>query len=276
MKDYTEYNHEEIETIAEKFTNNEFVNHDELKLWYAYKQAVKVEISNCKAYLKMANKNRGDKPKSDISIEIEEECRKAESELRWIRTIKTFPLEDFCNYYELSYDYNIGEDRPSITMVNRVIDGASETEKSVIRELMEESDMIESINNFRDLTTPVALRRWTYMNRNPTEYCPVVSSTDATQLYDGKEHYVYIVKECTNHRWGDSYWISVDCDNTCYSLPVIKAFKEYEFKIGKFYKITCTDTIHFGGNKKKYIMSIEESNEEEFLNKGLHQYATRW
>ena len=274
MKDYYEYNHEEIETIAEKFANNEFVNHDELALWYEYKQAVKTYISNGKKYFQMIEKDEEDY--GEFTKNLLQDQNKAEGELRWIRSIKTFPLEDFCNYYELSYDYNIGEDRPSITMVNRVIDGASETEKSVIRELMEESDMIKSINNFRDLTTPVHLRRWTYMNRNPTEYCPVVSSTDATQLYDGKEHYVYIVKECTNHRWGESYWISVDCDNTCYSLPVIKAFKEYDFEIGKFYKIICTDTIHFGGNKKKYIMSIEESNEEEFLTKGLTQYATRW
>ena len=87
---------------------------------------------------------------------------------------------------------------------------------------------------------------------------------------------MYIQSECTNHRWGDSYWISIDCDNTLYSLPVIKDLKNYDFQIGKFYKIKCEDEIRFGGNKKKYVMSIEESTEEEFMEKGLHQYMTRY
>lgn len=274
MKDYYEYNHEEIETIAEKFANNEFVNHDELALWYEYKQAVKTYISNGKKYFKMIEKDEEDY--SEFTKKLLQDQNKAEGELKWIRSINTFSLEDYCDYYALSYDYNMGNDRLGIVMVNRVINGASETEKATIREIFEESEMLTSINNFRDLTTPVNLRRWTYWKRNPTEYCGFTSSMDATELYDEREHYVYIQSECNIHRWGKSYWISVDCDNGLRSLPVIKAFKEYEFEIGKFYKITCTDTIHFGGNKKKYIMSIEESNEEEFLTKGLTQYATRW
>lgn len=272
---YEEFDKAEIKAIADKF-GKEFVTVDELKIWYAFKNAIKSHISDCKSYLKMAEKNRGDEPKSEITLEIEDDLKNHQQELRWMRSITTFPLEDFCRYYELSWDYNISTNRSSLIMAQRVIDGASEDEKKLIREILEESDVINSINNYRHLTTPVSLRRWAFMKRNPTEYCPFISSVDATHLYNRETHYVYIHSECNIHRWGDSYWVSVDCDNTLYSLPVIKAFKEYEFEIGKFYKITCTDTIHFGGNKKKYIMEIEECDEETFMKEGLDQYARRW
>ena len=273
MKDYKEYNHEEIETIAEKFETNEFVNHEEMELWYDYKQSIKTYIHYGEEYFKKVNKAEEDF--SEISRELFREQKEAEKELRWIRTIRTFPLEEFCKYYTFrNYEK---EDRTTYVMAEKVAtEKASDNEKAFIREIFEESETLKSINHFRDLTTPVHLRRWTYMQRNPTEYCPFVSSQDATQLYDFREHYVYIQSECTNHRWGDSYWISVDCDNTLYSLPVIKDFKNYDFQIGKFYKIKCEDEIRFGGNKKKYVMSIEESTEEEFMEKGLHQYMTRY
>lgn len=276
MKSYKQYNHEEIETIADKFTAGEFVTKDELKLWYAYKKTVKVEISNCKKYLKMAEKNRGDKPKSEITLEIEKEQKMAQEELTWIRSIKTFPLLDFCKYYELQWDYNMCEDAPSLIMAKRVIDGATETEQDLIREILEESETLKTINHYRNLTTPVSLRRWT-ANFNPgNNYYASETAMDGTHLYNGREHYVYVQSECKQHRWGETYWVSIDCDNSLYSLPVIKDFKNYDFEVGKFYKITCTDTIYYGANKKKYVMSIEESNEEEFMSKGLHQYATRW
>ncbi len=276
MKEYTEYNHKEIETIANKF-GNEFVTKEELNKWYEYKQAVKNDIHNIKQYLKIVYETHSeddDWNPSQITVEAKSNLKKAQKELQWIRSIVTFPLQEFCDYYYK--DVHRDEERITMVMAKRVIDGVTPAEEQIIREFFEESELLQSINNFRNLTTPVTLRKWTYMNRNPTEYCHIVSSCDATQLYDEQEHYVYIAEECTNHRWGDSYWISVDCDNTLYSLPVIKDFKKYDFQIGKFYKIQCTDIIHFGRNKKKYIMDIQESSEEEFLTKGLHQYATRW
>lgn len=277
MKSYKAYNPVEINGIANKFTAGEFVTKVEMKVWYAYKNAVKYEISCCQDYLKMAEKNRGDKPKSEITLEIEQEQKMAQDELTWIRSIKTFPLEDFCRFYEADWNYNLyGEDRPSLILAKRVNEGASETEQMVIREIMEESDILQSINHYRDLTTPVNLRKWTLSYNRATEYCPFETACDDTRLYDGKEHYVYIKAECKQHRWGDTYWISTDCSNELKSLPVIKAFKEHDFQVGKFYKITCTDTIHFGNNKKKYIMEIEETDEQTFMTKGLKQYTKRW
>ena len=275
MMKYEDYDKAEIKAIADKF-GKEFVSIEELKTWYAFKNALKSRMSDCKSYLKMAEKNReDDDPLSEITLEVKKEFQALQDELSWMRSITTFPLEDFCKYYELDWDYNQSEDDPRITMAQRVIDGVSDDEAQLIREFIEESDMINSLNNYRHITTPVSLRRWAFMKRNATEYCPYISSEDATMLYNGKPHYVYVHSECDCHRWGDSYWISVDCDNTLYSLPVIKAFKEYEFKIGKFYKITCTDTIRWG-NKKKYVMEIEESDEETFMKEGLRQYARRW
>lgn len=277
MKNYTEYNHEEIETIAEKFTKGEFVNHEELKLWYEYKKAVKTYLKSGESYFQaLEEKSEGEY--SEVTKKLQHDYKMAQGELNWIRSIKTYPIKKFCDYYwkNTYYSHSDLTHRPTYIMAKRVAEGVSETEEQFVREIFEESETLKSINHFRDLTTPVQLRRWTYMKRNPTEYCPTVSSCDATQLYDKKEHYVYIQSECNIHRWGESYWISVDCDNTLYSLPVIKDFKNYDFQVGKFYKITCTDTIHFGGNKKKYVMDIQESTEEEFMNKGFDNYVKRW
>lgn len=269
MKLFNEYNHEEIETIAEKFSNNEFVTKEELTLWYDYKNAVKSYISDGEFWENHKHQDH------EIVQEILAEIRQARNELRWMRTITTFPLQEFCDYYcKRNYE---DETRITYVMADKVNSNeASETEKAFIREYFEESETLKSINHFRNVTTPVNLRNWT-LNFNPaTEYHPTETAMDGTQIYDGREHYVYIYKNCRQHRWGDTYWISIDCDNSLYSLPVIKDFKNYEFEIGKFYKIKCVDEIHFGGNKKKYVMDIQESTEEEFMTKGLHQYATRW
>ena len=268
MKMYYEYDHEEIEAIADKFAQGEFVTNEELKLWYTYKDAVKFCIENGAYWENHKNQD------SEVVQSIISDINNARKELQWIRTINTFPLEEYCKYYTLrNYE---DETRLTYVMANKINnEEVSETEKAFIREYFEESDVLNSINHFRELLTPVHLRNWTYALRNPTEYHPAVSSMDATELYDFRDHYVYIESECTKHRWGKSYWISVDCQNTLYSLPVIKDFKEYNFEIGKFYKIKCEDEIHWG-NKKKYVMSIEECSESEFMEKGLHQYATRY
>lgn len=276
--DYQEkFNHNEIEAIANKFTNNEFVNHDELKVWYSYKKTLKNDIENATAFLKRIEEAHQDEPdweEHEVTTNIRNNTKEAIKELKWIRSINTFPLKEFCDYYWKSTDCEF-EDRMTMVMAKRVIDGVNRVEEQFIREMFEESESLKSINNYRDLTTPVGLRNWHYAKRNPTEYCHIVSSMDATELYDEREHYVYIESECGIHRWGESYWISVDCENTLYSLPVIKDFKNYDFEVGKFYKIQCTKTIYYGGNKKKYCMSIEPCTEKEFMEKGLEQYIRR-
>lgn len=276
--DYQEkFNHEEIEAIANKFLKNEFVNHEELKVWYDYKRTLKADINNATAFLKRIDEAHKDEPdweEHEVTTSIRNNTKEAKRELQWIRNIVTFPLKEFCDYYYRS-SYHLENSRTTIVMAKRVIAGVNRVEERLIRELFEESETLKSINNYRDITTPVALRHWYYAQRNPTEYCHFVSSMDATKLYDEREHYVYIESECTNHRWGESYWISVDCENTLYSLPVIKDFKNYDFEVGKFYKIQCTNTIYYGGNKKKYCMDIEPCSEEEFMEKGLEQYIRR-
>lgn len=278
MKDYTKFNHEEIEAIAIKYLEGEFIapKGKESKLWYDYKKAIKKEIYDCKAYLKMAHANNPEL--SDISKEVQKRLETAQTDLKWVRSIPTFDLEGFCKYWSIAskeYDEYL---QPNLIpmMVNRILNGdASDSDKQFVRELLEESNFLDKVLGFRQLTTPVALRNWGKMWNNPSEYYPTETPCDASHLYDHRPHYVYI--HSTNvARWGESYWISVDCENILHSLPVIKAFKDYDFEVGKFYKITCTDTLRWGNNKRKYLMEIEESTEEEFLELGLKQYALRW
>lgn len=272
-----QFNHNEIEAIATKFTAGEFVNHDELKLWYSYKRTLKSDIAGATAFLKRIEEAHQDEPdweEHEITTSIRYNTNKAETELRWIRSINTFPLLEFCNYY-LKANNHLDYDTIQIVMANKVINGTSNTEEQLIRELFEESTTLKSINHFRDLTCPVTLRNWTASYNPSTTYHPTETPMDATELYDGRIHYIYIHSK-NQARYGESYWISVDCSNSLGSLPVIKDFKNYKFQIGKFYKIQCTDTIYFGGNKKKYCMEIEESTEEEFMTKGFEQYLTRW
>lgn len=270
--DYTEFEHSKIEKIADKFSRGEFVICDELNLWYDYKKAVTSFIANGEYWETHPNQD------SEIVQKILKDIADAKSELTWIRSIPTYNLQKVCEYYVLEYTYcnhTPGDNPLVVAMAQRVLEGnLSKNEEQLIRELLEETNSITTVENVRNLTTPVHLRNWSRSYNRATEYCPAETPMDSTELYDGREHYVYIQGE-TEGRWGDTYWISVDCDNSLGALPVIKDFKNYDFQVGGFYKITCTDTIYFGRNKKKYVMDIRESTEEEFMEKGFIAYATR-
>ena len=119
-----------------------------------------------------------------------------------------------------------------------------------------------------ELIAPVSEKKFSYYYNNPTQYFPTETPMDSTVIYNGEPHWIYIHSPADG-RYGETYWISVNCEPHLYSLPVIKAFKEYEFEVGKFYKLTCVDTIHWGGNKKKYVFEIEECSEDEYMEKGF-------
>ena len=121
------------------------------------------------------------------------------------------------------------------------------------------------------LTTPVSDKKFTFEYTAPSYNYPNPTPLDA-HLYDYEYHWIYIHSEA-KMRWGDSYWISNNCSSTLYGLPVIKAFKEFDFEVGHFYRVILTDCIEWGGNKKKYIFKIEECSEEEFMTKGFYSDA---
>ena len=275
MKEYYEYNHEEIENIAEKFSNNQFVTEEEIEVWYAYKQAVNTYIRNGESYFEMINKS--EEEYSDATKRLQEDYHEAQGELQWIRSIPTYDLTkvaEFITYWDKSYDDRNGRNLTYIFAQRIIHNELTETELNIIRQGLEESNGKFYINIVRQLQTPVQHKHWYFSYNNPTSYHPTHTPMDCTKLYNGKTHYVYI-HSATTGRYGETYWISNNGRETLEALPVIKDFQEYDFQIGKFYRITCTDTIHFGKNKKKYVMQIEESDEAEYMEKGFIEYAKR-
>lgn len=275
MKDYKEYDHDEIVAIADAFSAGEIVPTG-MKTWYEYKNALIRYIRDGAIWENHENQD------SEIVQSIIAEIQDAKAELAWVRSVPTYDLRKVCQYIDLAFDDTTSTIPSQFTLVplmaRRVLQGTTPEEEQTIRELLEESNYLDTINTVRKLTRPIAERngKWGRMYNRKTEYSPFETATDGTQLYDGRDHYVYIQGECKEHRWGETYWVSIDCENTLYALPIIKDFKNHDFEIGKFYKIKCVDEIHFGGNKKKYVMDIQDTTEEEFMEQGFRQYALRW
>lgn len=266
---YEKFDKTEIEAIAEEFKAGKIPAN--IKTWYEYRDALQRDINDAKRFLKM-HSDIDDK----VTARVKEDLEALNVEMNWVKSIKTFDLYKACEYLTLWLDDTDAHNELNLIplMARKVLDGECADEQFV-RDLLEESNYRDNVHTVRKLTRPVAERRWGKNYNRPTEYYPQNDRpVDATQLYDHREHYVYI--HSTNvATWGESYWISVDCANSLDSLPVIKAFKEFDFEVGKFYKIQCVDEIQWGNGKRKYIMEIEESNEEEFLEKGFIKYATR-
>ena len=152
-------------------------------------------------------------------------------------------------------------------LAKRVLDGnLTDEQLSLVKEVFEEGGRMESI---RKLITPVSDKKFTTSWTTPTHYYPDPTPLDVT-LSDGEPHWVYIHSPVQG-RWGETYWVSVDCSPSLGSLPVIKAFNEFDFEVGHFYKITCTDIIHWGRDheKKKYVYDIVECSEEEYMEQGF-------
>jgi len=275
--DYKEFDKTEIIAIAEEFENGVIVPAG-MKTWYEYKTAVKHELHDIERFEKLFNDEDREFPPK-IFEDVANRKQEAETEMAWINSIHTYDLHKVCEYIDLCYDHYNGHMELKLlpVMAQRILKGTTPEEEQMVRELLEETEYISTINTVRKLTRPISERtgKWSLAYNRPTEYYPSETRPmDATELYDHRTHYIYI--ESTNQAtWGESYWISVDCQNTLYSLPVIKAFKEYDFEVGKFYKITCTDELRWGNNKRKYIMEIEESDKSEFMEKGFVTFATR-
>lgn len=270
MKLYTDFSQEElatVETVINKVANNEFIESNELKIFNAYKKALESAIDNYEQYWA---------DKEEIIKELKEIFDNAHKEYDRIRNIHTFDVQKVCEYIVLNRNYN--NPRTIENIAERVLGhlgGVTEQELQFSYEILCHSkDGQSAIKTVRKLTTPLSHRKWSTNWNRPTEYYPTETPMDATQLYDGRVHYIYIHSE-NQARWGSSYWISDNCSNSLNSLPVIKAFKDFDFKIGKFYKVECTNIIRWGKNKCKYEMSIEECSEETFMEQGFIQYAKR-
>lgn len=124
------------------------------------------------------------------------------------------------------------------------------------------------MDHVKSLIVKPSEKEYTYSYNPPTEYFPSETPMDDRTLYDGEPHYIYIHSEVQG-RYGETYWFSNNCSSSLGALPTIKSFKEYDFEVGKCYKVKCVDEITWGNNKKKYVMDIQEVSEEEFLNKGF-------
>lgn len=188
--------------------------------------------------------------------------------------LDTMDLEKICKYIVMS-SYN-GHYKKQKVEVKIAEEYCEWKDNPVIVEYVEnlfrESDISIIIDNMELMTTPVSERKWERVHTSPTNYDPNTYPLDCTSLYDEFEHYIYVESEVRG-KWGDTYWISDNGLNYLESLPTIKAFQNFDFEVGKFYKVQCTDVIYWGNNKKKYVFDIEESNEEEFLNKGIFARA---
>ena len=266
--DYKEFNKTEIEEIAEEF-NRGVVIPAGIKKWYEYKKAVQRELAEIEQFEEIFEGNElSSKIMENVKIRKEE----ASNEMSWIKSVKTYDLKKVCEYLVLTLNRLTAKHNLELVplMAEKVLKGVSEVEEQMVRELIEESQYIYAVNAVRELTRPISERTgdWGYLYNNPSTYYPVETPCDATELYNGREHYIYVHSE-NEARWGQSYWISVNCGNTLESLPIIKAFKDFEFEIGKFYKVICTDTVTWGNGKKKYLMDISEVSEEDFMNKGF-------
>lgn len=175
-----------------------------------------------------------------------------------------------CEYINLMHRVSQIDNMES-GLAKRVIDGdLTDEQLSLVKDVFEEYGRMKSI---KKLTTPVSDKKYTTSWTTPTYYYPDPAPLDV-QIADGEPHWVYIHSQVQG-RWGETYWVSVDCSSSLGSLPVIKAFNEFDFEIGHFYKITCTDIIHWGANgeKKKYVYDIVECSEEEFMDKGFQSNA---
>lgn len=184
-------------------------------------------------------------------------------------------LEKICKYIVMSsYNGHYQKQSVEVTLAGTYDDWKDNpTIVEFVENLFKESDVSITIENIISMSTPVNEREWIRGYTSPTHYYPDSSPLDCTSLYDGYVHYIYVESEVEG-RWGDTYWISDNGMDTLEALPTIKAFKDFNFEVGKFYKVQCTDTIYWGNNKKKYVFDvIEEITEEEFLGNGYLAYS---
>ena len=176
-------------------------------------------------------------------------------------------LHKTCEYLEMM-SYVSGVENLETRLAKKVLEGNLTDDQTALIEEVFQGRM----GSVEKLITPVADKEFTYSYNNPTEYFPQYTPMDNVVIKDGNNHWIYIHSEAQG-RYGETYWISVDCSTSLNSLPVIKAFKDYDFQVGHFYRLRMTDEITWGGNKRKYIYEIEECSEEEYMRKGFQSQA---
>ena len=174
-------------------------------------------------------------------------------------------LRKTCEYINIVHKVS-GVENLESRIAKKVIDeNITDEQLLFVKEVFGDGGRMEYV---KELITPVSEKEFSKEWTTPTYYHPNSAPLDEVQLYDGNPNWIYIHSEVQG-RWGETYWISTNCGSTLKSLPVIKAFKDFDFKVGHFYKVTCTDTIYWGDNKKKYVFDIEEVSEEEYMKGGF-------
>ena len=175
-------------------------------------------------------------------------------------------LTKTCEYIKIMHDY-AGYDNLESRIAKKVLDGNMTDEQlSFVMDVFNDGGRMDSVQK---LITPVSEKKFSTEWTTPTHYYPNPAPLDA-HLSDGNPHWIYIHSPVQG-RWGETYWISIDCNSSLRALPVIKSFKEYDFEVGHFYKVTCVDIIYWGanGDKKKYVYEIEECTEDEYMSNGF-------
>ena len=263
----TEYTNK---SIIGKYHEKGFLSDEDYQSFMDYKKSLKDTMEEYERVSEM-----------DITIpqSIISKFKQARLEFNELSKIHLFDLTavaQFIVWHDNANNHTVRDSEPvTRVMAEKVLSGnLNENELEFVASVFEESDADFFIRVVRQLQTPVSDKHWYFSYRNANDFCPVETPMDATQLYDGKPHYVYIHSK-NDARWGESYWISDNGFNSLESLPVIKAFKEYPFEVGHFYRIECTNTIYYGNNKKKYEMDISEVDEDEFMIGGFEQFAKR-
>ena len=170
-----------------------------------------------------------------------------------------------CEYIQIESEMSDVETLES-RIAKRVLDGEiTEEQATFVEEVFKGGSKMEYVQK---LITPVSDKEFTFQYNRPTEYFPSQTPMDSVAIKDGNPHWIYIHSECQG-RYGETYWISDNCSSSLNSLPTLKVFKEFDFEVGHFYKITCTDEIHWGNGRRKYLFEIKECTEEEYMRKGF-------
>lgn len=174
-------------------------------------------------------------------------------------------LTKTCEYINISKSIS-GVNTLSSRIAERVLSkNMTDEQLEFVLEVFSEQYTMDYV---KGLITPVSKKDFVYEYNNPTEYFPTETPLDDFGLYDGEPHFIYI-HSSVQGRYGETYWISDNCSSSLKALPTIKSFKEFDFQIGKFYKVKCVDEIHWGNNKKKYVFEISEISEDEFMENGF-------
>lgn len=178
-------------------------------------------------------------------------------------------LEMTCKYITMT-NHRANKEQTAMQRIAQTYDEWKDNQMTVefVLDIFENSKEKAIVSHVDELLTPVSDKKWTFSWNPANTFVSVDTPRESSAIYDGWVHYIYIHSEVEG-RYGDTYWYSNNCSNHLNALPCIKAFKEFNFEVGHFYKIKLVDTITWGNNRKKYVFDIKEVDEEKYMKRGF-------